>query len=790
VGAATGLRWLLQDYLGTGVAFITYYPALALVAMFAGGGPGLLATVLSAVVAVLWFPFLGTPSTGGTVVGLGSFFSSGLIISTMAEMLQRARQREKVGLKAQVAERTADLEQANAKLRKEIEARQRVEGTLRESEERFRKVFENALVGIAISDRQGQFQQCNPAYSALLGYSEEEFRRINFASLVHPEDREANLIEIRRLQAGEVSSFEIENRYVHKNGQPVWVHKSVSVLPDETGEPAHLVALVLDVTQRRRIEEQREQFVSLAKNSHEFIGMCDMHFQPFFANEAAMRMVGLDDLEQTLRTSVREFFFPEDQPFMMEKFFPQVLRDGHGEVEIRFRHFKTGEPLWMIYSVFSLRDPSGQPSGFATVSRNITERRQAEQQLTRDLDGMTHLQKLGGLFVQGSNLEPVLTEVVDAAIAITDADFGNVQLIDPVSGDLRIAAHRGFSPSWIEFWNAVAKGRGVCGTALERGERVIVEDIEQSPIFVGTPALDIQRKAGVRAVQSTPLVSRSGKTVGMFSTHYRTSRRPDERSLRLLDLLARQAADIIEHSQAAELLRESEQRLQLMADALPALIAYVDADGCYQFNNAGYERWFRLPRVSCKGRHMREVLGEAAYDGLKEHVGAALAGQPRTFEAHVPYQTGGERDVLINYVPHRNSEDRVLGFFALILDLTERKQAERALRASEELKRAVLASLLAHCRARQARADRDGQSSMGRVCTSEWRRSCAVWTWGGLLGGLPGPCLSGRRAGPPSGKGSTECAGWHDRNVLSRIPVPVRNYPALVLPPGDPTPDL
>src|SRR6516162_10627499 len=86
--------------------------------------------------------------------------------------------------------------------------------TMRESEERFRKIFENAAMGIAITDWQGRFRQCNPAYCALLGYSEQELHQIDFASLVHAEDREANLAELESLQTGQVPSFEIENRYV------------------------------------------------------------------------------------------------------------------------------------------------------------------------------------------------------------------------------------------------------------------------------------------------------------------------------------------------------------------------------------------------------------------------------------------------------------------------------------------------------------------------------------------------------------------------------------------------
>jgi len=81
---------------------------------------------------------------------------------------------------------------------------------------------------------------------------------------------------------------------------------------------------------------------------------------------------------------------------------------------------------------------------------------------------------------------------------------------------------------------------------------MIVDDVTESPIFAGTPALQVQLDAGVRAVQSTPLLSRSGNLLGMLSTHYRTPRRPEEQDLQRLDLLARLTADIIERTKVEE----------------------------------------------------------------------------------------------------------------------------------------------------------------------------------------------------------------------------------------------
>jgi PAS domain-containing protein len=120
---------------------------------------------------------------------------------------------------------------------------------------------------------------------------------------------------------------------------------------------------------------------------------------------------------------------------------------------------------------------------------------------------------------------------------------------------------------------------------LERGKRVIVEDVEQSPVFVGTPGLEIQLKAGVRAVQSTPLVSRTGKPLGMFSTYYKKPHTLDERTLKLLDLLAGQAADMIEYARAEDSLRESEERFRVLAESMPQIVWTADATGASDYYN-------------------------------------------------------------------------------------------------------------------------------------------------------------------------------------------------------------
>ena len=138
----------------------------------------------------------------------------------------------------------------------DITERRLAEAALRESEARFRNVFEHAGTGIAIAELDGSFVQCNPAYCAMLGYTEDELRCLRFPELIHPEDRAGNVAGIERLIGGEIPYFEVENRYVNKNGEPVWAHKFVSLLRNHAGESKYLVALVTNVTDRRKAEQE------------------------------------------------------------------------------------------------------------------------------------------------------------------------------------------------------------------------------------------------------------------------------------------------------------------------------------------------------------------------------------------------------------------------------------------------------------------------------------------------------------------------------------------------------
>jgi signal transduction histidine kinase len=173
-----------------------------------------------------------------------------------------------------------------------------------------------------------------------------------------------------------------------------------------------------------------------------------------------------------------------------------------------------------------------------------------KEELAADLVAMNRLHQLSTRLLSTTELHPLLEEVLDATMTLLNADFGNVQLYDPRTEKLKIVAYRGFQQEFLDYFNSVAEGTGSCGTALKRGERIIVEDVLTDPIFA--PHLKVVIAAGYRAVQSTPLFSRNGEPLGMLSTHFRRPHRPSDRDLRMTDLYARQAAEMIERKRAEE----------------------------------------------------------------------------------------------------------------------------------------------------------------------------------------------------------------------------------------------
>jgi signal transduction histidine kinase len=189
--------------------------------------------------------------------------------------------------------------------------------------------------------------------------------------------------------------------------------------------------------------------------------------------------------------------------------------------------------------------------------------KRTELALAAELAKSKRLQEISARLIPEGNVDALLADILRAAIDFMDADMGSIQLYDAAENELRIIVHEGFEPSYVKSFESIKPGdQCACAAAMEINQRIVVPDVEASEFFADRPSLAIQLRAGVRAMQSTPLISRSGRILGILSTHWRRPHEPGLRELRLLDMLARQAADAIERQQTQIALLKSHDRLE------------------------------------------------------------------------------------------------------------------------------------------------------------------------------------------------------------------------------------
>ncbi len=196
----------------------------------------------------------------------------------------------------------------------------------------------------------------------------------------------------------------------------------------------------------------------------------------------------------------------------------------------------------------------------------------ARRQLARENAALQVLREVSYRLISQDELPTLLQSVVDAAISMTGAAMGALLLYDPSTLSLRIVAQRSMPAEILALFKEVrAEDSAVCGLALRTLKRVLVEDVSQNQAFQHGRHGKVLIAAGVRGLQSTPMLALNGRLVGMIATSWREPRHPDEAILRTLDLLAREAADLIGHRQREEALRRSEARLTKETEALTRL---------------------------------------------------------------------------------------------------------------------------------------------------------------------------------------------------------------------------
>jgi PAS domain S-box-containing protein len=377
-------------------------------------------------------------------------------------------------------------------------------------------------------------------------------------------------------------------------------------------------------------EIEHQIFISLADNSNEFFGISNLSMKPIYVNPAGLRVVGIESIEQAGEVSVLDFFFPEDRDYLENEFFPSVLRDGQGEIEIRFRHFRTGEALWMIYMVFLVKDKDGAPFGYGTISRDITERKRMEEALQKSE------RQYRSLFNSIEEAFCLVEVLFDEAGGAFDYRFLEVNPAFEKITELKDAAGR---------------------TARE-----LVPNLE--PDWAETLGRVVESQKSER------FVKRSGATGFWFDLYAFPVEDPEKKRVALL------FENITERKQVEEELRRLSRRnrniLESITDAFFALdnegrFAYVNQQAERMFNREpgdliGKMLWGEFPGLA--GTEFETAYRRAMNERVSSTVTAFYPAYRRWYEAHV-YPTSN-------------------GITIYFRDISESRRTEEALRQSRE----------------------------------------------------------------------------------------------------------
>ena len=521
---------------------------------------------------------------------------------------------------------------------------------------------ENSPLASAVFDRE---MRCLAANVAWLGGQATDGRCLSFLHKLDRDGGQHSWNELhQRALAGEVISLP-NVRLDGVGGSVLWERREARPWHNPNGTIGGSLLFCEDVTVRKQAEEHHQLFASLVEHSQEFIGMCDASFVPFFVNDEGMRLVGLKDLEEAKRTRVQDYFFPEDQPFILETFFPQVMREGQGEVEIWFRHFVTGDALWMAYSVYVLKDAGGSITGLGTVSRNLTQKKKA-------LDDLAQTQR---------RLQ-ALMDAVPVGVSYSDSPS-----CERITGNPALLAQFEIGPE--DNISASASDPAAAG----RLTRLFLDDRELSdqelPLQravaerreIGPMELEVLLPSGRRwfaEASGAPILNEQGDVLGGVAvTVDVTARREFEAKIRQSEQRERQ--------RAAE--------LQALLDTAPVGLAIAfDSEGRNIRGNRANEEMLGLRpgaqlSMTGPGAPALEVFQDGrrlAPDELPMQ--QALKGKTvadRIFS--VVREDGRRLTVLAKATPIRDEAGRPRGAVGAFLDITALQLAEESLRKSEAL---------------------------------------------------------------------------------------------------------
>jgi PAS domain S-box-containing protein len=261
---------------------------------------------------------------------------------------------------------------------------------IRQGKQQLEDTFEQGATGMAHSELDGRWIRLNQTYCDIVGYTKEDMLKMHFRDFTHPEDLELDMRQLRRTLDGEITHYSFEKRYIHRLGHVVWVHLTISLVRAANGEPSYLIAVVQDISDRKKTEQALRTSEHLLRQAHGIAGLAswraDLTTLRFVTLAGSHHLLGLPSAEFSAEDMIA-LTHPDDYPRVLRQW--SLALQGKAEYRIEYRMLFGGEEHWFLVQAEFERSANGWAVSALGVLQDVTQRKRAEmeiQQLNTSLE--------------------------------------------------------------------------------------------------------------------------------------------------------------------------------------------------------------------------------------------------------------------------------------------------------------------------------------------------------------------------------------------------------------------
>ena len=406
------------------------------------------------------------------------------------------------------------LEAKNQQLKKakaEIRDRAIAETKLRNSQAKYRAIFEQAKVGIVRAGLDKKILQVNPQMCALVGYNAQYLQQQTFTDITHPEDRPSDEVDIERFLQGEIDTLVKEKRYCHSNGSIIWANVTVSLVNDAGNQPDYFIGVIEDISQKKQtqlaLQESETRFQKMVDSFPFPVWISDETGSCYFFNQAWLNFTGRS-LEQELGYGWLEGLHPQDYQRLFDNC--KIVSEKQQSYSIEYRLQRSdGEYCWLLNEAKPRFKPDGSFAGFIGACIDISDRINAKIEREQLLQRIERENKFLESVLQQMPAGVVIASAPDGAIILTN------QQVEPTLRHPLIPVDKIADYAQYGCLNADGKRR-------KAEEYSIVKALTQGKIIAGEESGYLCGDGSIRTllVNAAPITNYQSKTVAAVATFY------------------------------------------------------------------------------------------------------------------------------------------------------------------------------------------------------------------------------------------------------------------------------